>query len=110
MIRAALIVALAAGPALGQGFIPDEFTMERVTPDLALVEYWNSDTRQSAYAPRELTVGDLTVDLRLTITRGPEKLEVFPPAGWVADPPRVVVEDGAYGRIEVRRELAYEGM
>jgi len=90
---------------------PDEFSLE--VPDgpggnYAFVEYHNSAARSSGQGyPRELTNGDLTVELRVTISNGPEMLEVFPPEGWRAVPAFINVIDGETGVIELFRGQYY---
>lgn len=104
----ALVAALAANAAQAQPYPsallePDEFTLERESDTLAIVEYYNSASRSSAHFPRELTNGDLTVGLHLDIGNGPEVLTVTPPDGWIAIPPSISVVDGETGVIELRR-------
>lgn len=82
---------------------PDEFSLERLGPDEARVDYYNSASRQSGNFPRELTVEDLTVALDLDIGQGPEILSVYPPEGWIAVPPFISVVDGDMGSIMLIR-------
>jgi len=86
----------AASPA-------DEFSLTRESDNLAIVEYWNADPPNSAHFPETLTDGDLTVEISVHISSGPETLIVTPPEGWVAIPPSVVVTDGETGTVELRR-------
>ena len=109
MIRAlALIVALVmmAPPAPAQTLrAPDEFTLERLSDDRAYVEYWNADPPNSGYAPPELVVGELVVQIQVVIGAGggPETLIVTPPEGWIAIPPTIDVVDGDIGRVDLIR-------
>ncbi|MEE4277098.1 MAG: hypothetical protein V2I82_01375 [Halieaceae bacterium] len=108
-----LIAAAAlclAPPAFAQSFPqhtttnPDEFTLEVEGDNYAYVEYHNSADRSSGMGyPRTLTNGDLTVELEVTITQGPEILRVIPPEGWRAEPPTVSVADGSTDVIELFR-------
>ena len=81
----------------------DEWTLDRITDDRAVVEFWNASPPNSGHIPDELVTDGLTVGLHVQITSGPETMTVLPPAGWVAIPPEVVVEDGALGRVVLYR-------
>jgi hypothetical protein len=110
-MRFFLAAMLFAGAAHGQGFPyhsiePDEFTLEREwNAPYAFVEYYNSAERSSGNGhPRELTAGDLTVQLELHITNGPEILRVIPPTGWtVVGDATISVVDGERGYVELIR-------
>jgi hypothetical protein len=70
----------------------------------AFVEYYNSEDQMSAHFPRTLTAGDLTVQLELNITQGPEVLTVHPPPGWtVVGDATISVADGDRGYVELIR-------
>lgn len=90
---------------------PDEFSLEVLSANEARIDYWNSEDRQSGYAPRELTSEGITVGLHIDITMGPETLTVTPPAGWVALPTNsITVADGEMGSIYIVRDLEHLGM
>jgi hypothetical protein len=83
----------------------DEFSLEREWgAPYAFVEYYNSEYQMSAHFPRTLTAGDLTVQLELNITQGPEVLTVHPPPGWtVVGDATISVADGDRGYVELIR-------
>ena len=89
---------------------PDEWSLERITSDHYRVEYWNSDTQSSGLYPQFLNMGEMTVDLQLRVTSGPEILTVIPPVGWEAMPPQIAVDDGSMGRVEIIRTGEWLGM
>lgn len=112
MRLAALILALLAAPAVAQQMphdrATDEFSLDYVDCDLAEVWYYNSDPPNSAGFPRELATtsadcGPITVGLRLTIGPAEELIEIFPPEGWIANPPFAHVVDGEDVTIQVTR-------
>jgi hypothetical protein len=103
-------IVVLGGYAHAQGFPShytieaDEFNLEVESDSYAFVEYYNSAARASGNGyPRTLTNGDLTVELRVTISNGPETLEVMPPEGWRAVPAFIDVLDGDTGVIELFR-------
>jgi hypothetical protein len=89
---------------------PDEWSLERITPNHYRLEYWNSEARTSGLHPQFLNMGEMTVDLQLRITSGPEILTVIPPVGWEAMPPQIAVDDGSMGRVEIIRTGEWLGM
>lgn len=89
---------------------PDEWSLERITSDHYRVEYWNSDAQSSGLHPQFLNMGEMTVDLQLRVTSGPEILTVIPPVGWEAYPPQIAVDDGSMGRVEIIRTGEWLGM
>ena len=89
---------------------PDEWSLERITSDHYRVEYWNSDAQSSGLHPQFLNMGEMTVDLQLRVTSGPEILTVIPPVGWEAMPPQIAVDDGSMGRVEIIRTGEWLGM
>jgi hypothetical protein len=92
------------------GMVPDEWSLERITPNHYRLEYWNSEARTSGLHPQFLNMGEMTVDLQLRITSGPEILTVIPPVGWEAMPPQIAVDDGSMGRVEIIRTGEWLGM
>jgi hypothetical protein len=111
-------VVFWCGPAFSQdmpigspyAMPPDEWSLERITSDHYRVEYWNSDAQSSGLHPQFLNMGEMTVDLQLRITSGPEILTVIPPVGWEAMPPQIAVNDGSMGRVEIIRTGEWLGM
>lgn len=106
-LLAALAVSIAV-PAWGQvpyspNAAPDEFSLTKHSDVHAVVEYHNSAARSSGKFPQTLTDTDLTVEIRVHVSEGPETLEVIPPDGWVAMPPFLDVLDGETGTVELRR-------
>ena len=96
---------------------PDEFSLDCALPrgvecDEYRVDYYNSASRQSSYAPRWLTNGDMTVGLRLDIGQGPETLVITDlPQGWIALPSnRLTLDDGEMGSLYIIRDLEHLGM
>lgn len=92
------------------GMVPDEWSLERINPNHYRVEYWNSEARTSGLHPQFLNMGEMTVDLQIRITSGPEILTVIPPVGWEAMPPQIAVDDGSMGRVEITRTGEWLGM
>jgi hypothetical protein len=101
---------MAHGQDAPDGLPPDEWSLERVTDDHWRVEYRNSDAQSSGRYPGFLNVGDMTVDLHLHVSSGPETLTVTPPPGWQAVPPSITVDDGSMGRVEIVRSGEWMGM
>lgn len=106
-VRALAVILALAAPAAAQDWpfdTPgDEFTLDRLSENYAVLEYWNSDFRNSDYAPPEITNGDLTVRLWLELFDGPEVLTVIAPEGWIAVPETISVIDGETGVVELFR-------
>lgn len=92
------------------GMVPDEWSLERITPGHYRLEYWNSEARTSGLHPQFLNMREMTVDLQIRITSGPEILTVIPPVGWEAIPPQIAVDDGSMGRVEIIRTGEWLGM
>lgn len=114
MTRLAFILALLPSAALAE---PDEFSLDCALPrgvecDEYRVDYYNSASRQSSYAPRWLSNGDMTVGLRLDIGQGPETLVITDlPQGWIALPSnRLTLEDGEIGSLYIIRDVEHLGM
>ena len=114
MTRLACIFALLPFAALAE---PDEFSLDCALPrgvecDEYRVDYYNSASRQSSYAPRWLTNGDMTVGLRLDIGQGPETLVITDlPQGWIALPSnRLTLDDGEMGSLYIIRDVEHLGM
>jgi len=107
MTRLAAVLCLLSAPATAQNWgdhtPPDEWTIERVGPDEAYVDYYNADPPASGAYPQSLTVGDLTVDIEILTSAGPETIIVTPPEGWLAIPFALDVADGDIGRIRLLR-------
>ena len=82
---------------------PDKHTLERITDDHYIVEYWNSEFRNSTPIVLELVYGTMTVTVAVTNTAGPETLAVTVPAGWIALPQSITVDDGSLGHIDIVR-------
>lgn len=101
----AFLLPLAVGSALSAQNAPDrgpdEWTLERVTDAHYRVGFYNAEPPASGIYPRSLTMGEMTVDIHIHVTSGPEILTVTPPPGWVALPPELPVEDGNIGWVEV---------
>ena len=114
MMRLALSLALLPFAASAE---PDEFSLDCALPrgvecDEYRVDYYNSASRQSSYAPRWLSNGDMAVGLRLDIGQGPETLVITDlPQGWIALPSnRLTLEDGAMGSLYIIRDVKHLGM
>lgn len=108
IVLAALIADSAEGQPYPDFYVPDRFEMERIAEDHARLTYHNSADKASFGAPQTVSAGDLTVELHLTISSGPEYLDVIAPEGWVAYPASVSVEDGDTAEIDIRRGV-YQG-
>jgi hypothetical protein len=114
MTRLAFILALQPVAALAE---PDEFSLDCALPrgvecDEYRVDYYNSASRQSSYAPRWLNNGGMTVGLRLDIGQGPETLVITDlPQGWIALPSnRLTLDDGEMGSLYIIRDVEHLGM
>ena len=114
MTRLAFILALLPVAAWAE---PDEFSLDCALPrgvecDEYRVDYYNSASRQSSYAPRWLNNGDMTVGLRLDIGQGPETLVITDlPQGWIALPSnRLTLDDGEMGSLYIIRDVEHLGM
>ena len=82
---------------------PDEYTLERVTDDHYRVDYWNSESLSSTPSIVVMTNGPMTVIATVIPSAGPETLELIVPAGWVAIPESIEVDDGSFGSINIIR-------
>lgn len=112
--RLSFILALLPFAASAE---PDEFSLDCALPrgvecDEYRVDYYNSASRQSSYAPRWLSNGDMTVGLRLDIGQGPETLVITDlPQGWIALPSnRLTLDDGEMGSLYIIRDVEHLGM
>lgn len=114
MIRLALLLALLAGPAVGQPYqsagphgAPDEFELEVVSDAYAVIRYSNSADQTSAAGPRLLDDEDFAVSVRVTPGGADigfaERLTVIAPEGWTAVPEVIEVMDGDSGIVELFR-------
>lgn len=109
-----LAVIFAAMPAYGQDmpveWPADEWSLDQINEDHYQVTFYNSEPPSSAVFPRSLSMENMEVDLNLEWTSGPEILYVYPPVGWIADPPFIVVDDGSIGFIDIIRDEEWQGM
>ena len=81
----------------------DKHTLDRINEDHYIVEYWNSEFRNSTPIVLELEYGSMTVIVAVSNTAGPETLAVTVPAGWIALPQSITVDDGSMGHIDIVR-------
>jgi hypothetical protein len=117
LLLVALFIVVLGGYAHGQGFPEhqglDEFSLDYVDCDHAVIRYYNSDPPNSARFPQHLDTtatdcGDLRVDIKLTVTSGPELIEVYPPPGWiVVGEPFAHVTDGEDVTIDITRYVQH---
>jgi hypothetical protein len=116
LLALALLVALPASAETTHtwGYLPGYISTITLQPTdvegaVAEVVFDNRTVHADELARFDLTLDGLTVSVEALVGRGltPDRMTVFPPDGFIAEPPELDVDEDAVGRIVIYRYLGF---
>lgn len=117
-MRAIILTLLLALPAhaenvhtWGSPSLASTITLQPTNVEGAVAEivFDNRTVHADELARFDLTLDGLTVSVEALVGRGltPDRMTVFPPDGYIAEPPELDVDEDAVGRIVIFRYLGF---